>query len=77
MLVKLYSSSVFGITATTITVEVNIDNGLNFYLVGLPDNAVKESQQRIRAFVALLLNATRCFNPSPYAAAILLRHRSR
>ncbi len=49
MLVKLYSSSVFGITATTITVEVNIDNGLNFYLVGLPDNAVKESQQRIRA----------------------------
>ncbi|NBN99799.1 MAG: ATP-binding protein, partial [Flavobacteriia bacterium] len=32
MLVKLYSSSVFGITATTITVEVNIDNGLNFYL---------------------------------------------
>ena len=49
MLVKIYSSSVFGITATTITVEVNINNGLNFYLVGLPDNAVKESQQRIRA----------------------------
>lgn len=49
MLVKTYSSSVFGITATTITVEVNIDNGINFYLVGLPDNAVKESQQRIRA----------------------------
>ncbi|MEI8193217.1 MAG: YifB family Mg chelatase-like AAA ATPase [Flavobacteriia bacterium] len=49
MLVKTYSSSVFGITATTITVEVNIDNGLNFFLVGLPDNAIKESQQRIRA----------------------------
>lgn len=49
MLVKTYTSSVFGITATTITVEVNIENGINFFLVGLPDNAIKESQQRIRA----------------------------
>ena len=49
MLVKVFSSSVFGIDATTITIEVNLSNGINFFLVGLPDNAVKESQQRIRA----------------------------
>lgn len=49
MLVKIYSSAVFGIDATTITIEVNIGQGINFILVGLPDNAVKESQQRIKA----------------------------
>lgn len=49
MLVKTYSSAVFGIDATTITIEVNIAQGVNFILVGLPDNAVKESQQRIKA----------------------------
>lgn len=49
MLVKIYSSAVFGIDATTITIEVNVDQGINFFLVGLPDNAVKESQQRIKA----------------------------
>lgn len=49
MLVKTYGCAVFGIDATIITVEVNITNGVNFFLVGLPDNAVKESQQRIQA----------------------------
>lgn len=49
MLVKTYGSAVFGIEATTITIEVNIDKGVNFSLVGLPDSAVKESQQRIKA----------------------------
>lgn len=49
MLVKTYSSAVFGIDATTITIEVNVDQGVNFFLVGLPDSAVKESQQRIKA----------------------------
>jgi len=49
MLVKTYGSSVHGVDAITITVEVNIDQGINFYLVGLPDNAVKESHQRIEA----------------------------
>lgn len=49
MLVKTYSSTVFGIDATTITIEVNLDIGVNFFLVGLPDSAVKESQQRIKA----------------------------
>ncbi|MFY7991562.1 MAG: YifB family Mg chelatase-like AAA ATPase [Fluviicola sp.] len=49
MLVKTYGSAVFGIDATTITIEVNIANGVNFVLVGLPDKAVQESQQRIKA----------------------------
>ena len=49
MLVKTYGSAIHGIKATTITVEVNIDNGINFFLVGLADNAVKESHQRIEA----------------------------
>ena len=48
-LVKTYGSAVFGIDATTITVEVNISTGMTFHLVGLPDSAVKESQQRINA----------------------------
>jgi magnesium chelatase family protein len=49
MLVKTYGSAVYGINATTVTVETNISQGVNFFLVGLPDNAVKESQQRIDA----------------------------
>lgn len=47
MLVKAYGSAVHGIKATTITIEVSVTKGINFFLVGLPDNAVKESQQRI------------------------------
>ncbi len=38
-----------GIDAATITIEVNIVPGINFFLVGLPDAAVKESHQRIKA----------------------------
>ncbi len=57
MLVKTYGSAVYGVDAITITVEVNIDKGVNFFLVGLPDSAVKESQQRIDA--ALLNNGYR------------------
>jgi magnesium chelatase family protein len=49
MLVKTYGSAVQGVDANTITVEVNIDKGINFSLVGLPDSAVKESQHRIDA----------------------------
>ena len=49
MLVKTYGCAVFGIEATIITVEVNVTKGVNFFLVGLPDSAVKESQQRIQA----------------------------
>ncbi len=47
MLIKTFGSAVYGIDATTITVEVSVDAGAKFFLVGLPDNAVKESQQRI------------------------------
>jgi magnesium chelatase family protein len=49
MLVKTYGSAVYGIKATTITIEVNVSQGINFFLVGLPDVAVKESQQRIES----------------------------
>ena len=49
MLVKTYGSAVHGIKATTITIEVSASQGINFFLVGLPDSAVKESQQRIAA----------------------------
>lgn len=49
MLVKTFGGCVHGINATTITVEVNVDAGVQFFLVGLPDNAVKESHQRIEA----------------------------
>lgn len=49
MLVKVFGSAVFGVEATTITVEVNIDKGIGYHLVGLPDNAIKESSYRIAA----------------------------
>lgn len=49
MLIKTYGSAVYGVNATTITVEVNCGQGSKFFLVGLPDNAVKESQQRMEA----------------------------
>ncbi len=49
MLKKTYGSTLIGVDATTITVEVNIDKGVGFFLVGLPDSAVKESQQRIES----------------------------
>ena len=51
MLVKTFGCALFGIEAIQVTIEVNIDRGINFYLVGLPDNAVKESQQRIQAAI--------------------------
>jgi len=49
MLVKVYGSAVFGVEATTITVEVHMDKGIGYHLVGLPDNAIKESSYRIAA----------------------------
>lgn len=47
MLVKLFGAAVQGIDATIITIEVNSSRGINFFLVGLPDSAVKESHERI------------------------------
>lgn len=49
MLVKVFGSAVFGIEATTISIEVHMDNGIGYHLVGLPDNAIKESSFRIAA----------------------------
>ncbi|MFD2540810.1 YifB family Mg chelatase-like AAA ATPase [Lacinutrix gracilariae] len=49
MLKKVFGSAVFGVEATTITVEVNVDSGIGYHLVGLPDNAIKESNFRIAA----------------------------
>ena len=54
MLVKTFGCALFGIDAITVTIEVNIDRGISFFLVGLPDNAVKESQQRIEAAICNL-----------------------
>lgn len=47
MLVKTFGSAIIGVNALTVTVEVNICTGVGFSMVGLPDNAVKESTQRI------------------------------
>jgi len=49
MLMKIYGSAIFGIDATIITIEVNIDTGIGYHLVGLPDIAVRESSFRISA----------------------------
>lgn len=49
MLVKTFGYAVQGINATKITIEVSVGTGINFYLVGLPDNAVKESQHRLHS----------------------------
>ena len=57
MLTKLYGSAVFGISAVAITIEVHIAIGIGYHLVGMPDNAVKESHYRIAA--ALLNNGYR------------------
>lgn len=57
MLVKVFSAAVQGIEATTITIEVNLSRGIKFFLVGLPDSAVKESHERILA--ALQVNGYR------------------
>lgn len=47
MLIKTYGAAVQGIDALIVTIEVSVDKGINFYLVGLPDTAVKESYRRI------------------------------
>jgi Mg chelatase-related protein len=54
MLEKVYTSATCGISAITICVEVSIEQGVGFFLVGLPDNAVKESSQRISSALGQL-----------------------
>lgn len=52
MIVKTYGSAISGVHAISITIEVNAaDWGARFYLVGLPDNAVKESERRIESAI--------------------------
>lgn len=47
MLIQVYGAAIFGVSAKTITIEVNVDTGIGYHLVGLPDNAIKESNFRI------------------------------
>jgi len=51
MLVKTFGSAVYGVEAITIIVEVNVTEGLHTFIVGLPDNAVKESVQRVESAI--------------------------
>lgn len=52
MLVKTFGSAVYGVEAITITIEVNVNNkGQHYYIVGLPDNAIKESLQRVESAI--------------------------
>ena len=54
MITKVFAAALQGIDATLITIEVNKTRGCSFYMVGLPDNAVKESQQRIHSAFSVL-----------------------
>jgi len=54
MLVKSFASAVSGIDAVTVTIEVNVSRGVQFFLVGLPDSAVRESHQRIESALRAL-----------------------
>ena len=49
MLAKSFGSAVYGVNAYTITIEVNVGQGTRFHMVGLPDSAVKESEQRVES----------------------------
>ena len=49
MLVKIFGSAIHGVSAQTITIEVNVDQGVGYHLVGLADIAIKESSFRISA----------------------------
>lgn len=49
MLVKVFAAALQGINAIQVTIEVNALRGIKFFLVGLPDNAVKESHERINS----------------------------
>src|SRR5215217_4240009 len=51
MLVKTYGSAVFGVDALTITLEVCVGGGNKYHIVGLPDNAIKESLRRVESAV--------------------------
>jgi magnesium chelatase family protein len=56
MLVKTFGAAVQGINATIVTIEVNVSQGIRFLHVGLPDNAVKESHERIASALSFTGN---------------------
>ena len=85
MLVKVFGAAVQGVDATIVTVEVNTSRGVKFFLVGLPDAAVKEAKDRVRtactnsgyrfpemSFMLNLAPADRKKEGSAYDVAILL-----
>ena len=44
--------AVYGVEAKTISVEIDVNNqGKNYYIVGLPDNAIKESLHRVESAI--------------------------
>ena len=49
MVAKTFGCAVSGVDAKVITIEVNVGQGTSFFMVGLPDSAVKESQQRVES----------------------------
>lgn len=51
MIVKTFGSAVYGVEAITITLEVDVVSGLHFIIVGLADNAIKESVERIQSAI--------------------------
>ena len=51
MLIKTFGSAIIGIHAIQITIEVNISQGIRFFIVGLADHAIRESQQRIETAI--------------------------
>src|SRR3954467_9955745 len=51
MLVKTFGSAVYGVEAISITVEVSVGSGKHTFMVGLPDNAIKESIQRVETAI--------------------------
>lgn len=51
MLVKTYGCAICGVGATLVTIEVNVSPGIEYMLVGLPDNAVRESKHRIESAI--------------------------
>lgn len=51
MVSKIFGSSVDGVDAFTILIEVNIVSGTKFFMVGLPDSAVKESEKRVESSI--------------------------
>lgn len=51
MLVKSFGAALYGIAANLVTLEIHLNTGIQFLMVGLPDSAVKESQQRVKTAI--------------------------